>query len=233
MAANLVHTAETKMERLPSFLASKIRPRAPRLAAVCEMVHIDSPLTAVFILSSSVVHATTHIFPTFSTDYFAVPPWAYFRLASPWSWWRLVSHVLGHSSWSHLNGNVTNLLLVMPACERHFGTFELVKIIVWVSLASSIAHMALGPGDAIQLGASGVVFSMIILNSLIEVGNPGRTGRVQTIPLTFICQIFLWCWNEVISTLFYSGTGVSHIAHLVGAVVGTVAGNRLSNSKRR
>ena len=58
----------------------------------------------------------------------------------------------------------------MPACERHFGALALLKIIFYVALASGVAHMFLGAHNTVQLGASGVVFSMIILNSLIGNG---------------------------------------------------------------
>ena len=49
------------------------------------------------------------------------------------------------------------------------------------------------------------------------------------IPLTFIAQIFLGVNKEIISQVFSSeNSGVSHIAHLVGAVVGTVMGYHLN-----
>jgi membrane associated rhomboid family serine protease len=229
-AATIVRGAETKIERLPSFLASKIRPYSPRCAACVDFIHIDSPLTTAFILSCTVIHAVSAVVGVdFIHNYFAVPPFAWFSFTSPKSYWRLFSHILGHSSWAHLNGNVVNLLLVMPACERHFGGLALLTIIFYVALASGLAHMFLGAHNSVQLGASGVVFSMIILNSLIEMGQPGQSGTAGRIPLTFLCQICLWCWKEVISQLFSTGTGVSHVAHLVGAVVGTVMGKRLGD----
>jgi membrane associated rhomboid family serine protease len=65
-----------------------------------------------------------------------------------------------------------------------------------------------------------------LLNSLLE----ARAGRV---PLTFLVQVCLWCSNEVVSQLFAAGGGVSHIAHLAGAIVGTVAGYQLHGDKIR
>ena len=233
-AASIVRGAESKMEQLPSYLASKIRPYSPRCASCVNSIHIDSPLTTALILCCTMVHVTSSVIITeFSTNYFAIPPFAWFSFTSPKSYWRLFSHILGHTSWAHLNGNVVNLLLVMPACERHYGSLALTKIILYVATASGIAHMFMAPPNTVQLGASGVVFSMIILNSLIEMGSPGQTGSVGKIPLTFLCQICLWCWKEVVSQLFYSGTGVSHIAHLVGAVVGTIMGKSLSGRQKQ
>ena len=172
------------------------------------------------------------VVPNFSTNYFGVYKWQWFDFAAPLSYWRVFSHIFGHVSWSHLNGNVVNLLLVMPSCERHFGELTLSWIILYVAVASGVAHIFFGESSTVQLGASGVVFSMIILNSLIEMGSPGQTGKAGRVPLTFICQLCLWVWKEIASQLFFSGTGVSHLAHLVGAVVGTVAGKRLAGSRR-
>jgi membrane associated rhomboid family serine protease len=50
---------------------------------------------------------------------------------------------------------------VGPSCEREFGAFNLVKIMLWTALVSGLAHMLLGPANAIQLGASGVVFMLM------------------------------------------------------------------------
>lgn len=118
---------------------------------------------------------------------------------------------------------MVNALLVMPACERDYGAYNLLLIMLWAALASSVAHMLLGEDNALQLGASGVVFMLILLHSLVE-------AKGRRIPITFLCQICLWCFNEVIGQL--SGTeGVSHVAHLAGAVVGTIAGYRMHGQK--
>ena len=67
-------------------------------------------------------------------------------------------------------------------------------------------------------GASGVVFALILLNSLIS----ARTGQL---PLTFVLTLVLWCSGEVAALL--AEDGVSHIAHLSGAAVGSYAGYHL------
>lgn len=87
---------------------------------------------------------------------------------------------------------------------------------LWTAVASAIAHIAMGPANAVQLGASGIVFMLILLNSLVE----AKLGRI---PLTFVCQVVIWCYKEVYAHLF-AHDGVSHLAHLSGAFVGTVAG---------
>ena len=228
-ADSIVHNVEEEIEHIPNVIGRMLRPHSPFLANVVEAIHIDSPFTIMFIFTCFMVHLINTMIPgDISSTYFAVPPFAFFYFTSPVSWWTLFSHTLGHGSWSHLNGNVVNLLLVAPPCERHYGALNTLKIIFYVALASGLAHMLLGPANTAQLGASGVVFAFILLNSLIEIGSEGSTGLKGKIPLTFLCQIFLWCWNEIASQVLGSDNGVSHIAHLVGAVVGVVAGFKLN-----
>ena len=159
-------------------------------------------------------------FQRFETAYFSIASdWGAFRPASPLSYFRLVSHIFGHVSWDHLNGNMVNLLLVGPACEREFGSFALGKIVWWTAICSGIAHMLFGAAHTAQLGASGVVFMLILLNSLLEV-------RQNRVPLTFVVQVMLWVNKEIIAQ-FGSRDSTSHVAHLAGALVGTVAGYHL------
>lgn len=88
--------------------------------------------------------------------------------------------------------------------------------------------MAFGHPAAIQLGASGVVFSLILLNSLLAV-------RVGKIPLTFVCQVVLWIYKEVVEGLWSSWMGevggTSNCAHLSGALVGTIFGFKLHQER--
>ena len=224
-----VEKADHAIENLPHLLSKRIRPYSTVCATIIECIHIDSPFTTLFVFLCFLIQAVNTLPGNITQHYFGIPPYSQFIVTRPLSWFTLFSHVLGHGSWAHLNGNVVNLLLVAPACERHFGAKSLLLIIFNVALTSGIAHMLFGPANAIQLGASGVVFAMILLNSLIEISSPGKTGIKGKIPLTFLCQVFLWVNNEIFSQFFSgsSGSGVSHIAHLVGAVVGCLAGYKL------
>lgn len=67
-------------------------------------------------------------------------------------------HVLS-AVW-HVHVQVVNFLLVAPGCEREYGAFNLLKIMLWTALSSAVAHMLLGPANTVQLGASGIVFMM-------------------------------------------------------------------------
>jgi GlpG protein len=228
-AANY-NALEKDIEDLPSRLGKLIRPHSSRAATCVEVIHIDSPITTLFAFICVIVHVINVIVPgDFSSTYFAVWPYTSFYFTHPLSYLRLITHIFGHGSWAHLSGNMTNLLLVCPAVERHWGGKQLCAIFLYVALASGFAHILMGPGNSAQLGASGVVFSTILLNSLIEIGHTGKSGVKGRLPLTFIFTVLLWVNKEIVSQLFSSeDTGVSHIAHLVGSVVGTVMGYHLS-----
>eukprot|EP00617_Octactis_speculum_P020747 CAMPEP_0185757198 /NCGR_PEP_ID=MMETSP1174-20130828/15665_1 /TAXON_ID=35687 /ORGANISM="Dictyocha speculum, Strain CCMP1381" /LENGTH=143 /DNA_ID=CAMNT_0028436511 /DNA_START=176 /DNA_END=607 /DNA_ORIENTATION=+ len=114
---------------------------------------------------------------------------------------------------------MVNMLLVGPPCEKEFGSRDLFKIMCYVAVSSAVAHMMFGAKFGWQLGASGVVFALILLNSLLS-------ARSGTVPLTFIITVMLWVGTETRS-LFFSTDGISHIAHLSGAAVGTMAGYAL------
>lgn len=100
---------------------------------------------------------------------------------------------------------------------RAFGMYVLLKIILVTAATSSMAHILFGATNSVQLGASGVVFMQILLSSLIEV----QRGRV---PLTFLLQVALWCYKELALLLLGSSDGVSHLAHISGALCGVAAG---------
>lgn len=100
--------------------------------------------------------------------------------------------------------------------------YVMMKIMFVTAIASSLAHIWFGASSTLQLGASGIVFMQILLSSLIEV----KHGRI---PLTFVVQGALWCYKEVALCVRQvwctdSGDGVSHIAHVSGAVCGVLAG---------
>ena len=83
--------------------------------------------------------------------------------------------------------------------------------------------MAINRGSSVQLGASGIAFMLILLTSLSET-------RIGKVPLTFIIQVCVWVYSEAVGCIFASDS-VSHSAHLVGALVGSIAGYELHGAR--
>lgn len=211
--ASTIHGAA---KSIPCCLSIKLRPYSVQLADRVQQIDIDAPLTISFCCLCIVIQLFHGLLGESFIFYFTVPSYSHFSVYSVVSYIRMLTHVAGHSSWDHLFHNLVNILLVGPSCEHHFGGLVMIKIVVLSALASSVAFVMYGPRNSYQLGASGVVFTLILLSSLARV----RRGYV---PLTFVCQAVIWCTKELVGVFFYNDR-VSHIAHLSGAIVGTAAG---------
>lgn len=139
--------------------------------------------------------------------------WDTFRLLQYTS---LITHIFAHADIWHLRGNMMHLLLTGPSVEHAFGSKNLLIIILVVAVSSAFAHIFIGRNYSHQLGASGVVFACILLNSLVSAEN----GKI---PLSFILTALLYLGEEFVKLVLQTGA-TSHHAHLVGGVVGAIAG---------
>jgi len=136
-------------------------------------------------------------------------------LASPLTWLRFFTHVCGHSSWEHLLGNMSYILLLGPLLEEKYGSRLLLGVIVVTALVTGIVNFIFFPNSAL-LGASGVVFAFIILSSI--------TGfNEKEIPLTFILVAVIYLGQQVYSGLFVKDN-IANFAHIIGGLVGAVMG---------
>jgi hypothetical protein len=85
--------------------------------------------------------------------------------------------------------------------------------------SSAWAHILIGQHHTRQLGASGVCFALILLNSLVS----AKRGKL---PVSFVLTAIWWLGDELFD-FFLAGDGVSHHAHLVGGIVGAALGYHL------
>lgn len=136
-------------------------------------------------------------------------------LASPLTWLRFFSHVCGHSSWEHLLGNMSYILLLGPLLEEKYGSGLLLGVIAITAFITGIMNYIFFPQSAL-LGASGVVFAFIILSSI--------TGfREKEIPLTFILVAVIYLGQQVYAGLFIKDN-IANFAHILGGLVGAITG---------
>ena len=175
-------------------------------------ITFNSPVVLVFVficvgvqvLSTITGGATTQMFFTAKPG-----PWT-----DPLTYLCLVTHIFGHAGWDHLIGNMSYILLLGPLLEEKYGSGRLVGIILASALAASIANIVfLHVG---VLGASGVVFTFILLSSV--------TGlREGELPLTFLLVAALYFGQQVYGAFFVRGN-VSYLGHIAGGIVGGVVG---------
>ena len=144
-------------------------------------------------------------------------------LTSPMTYVRFVTHIFGHSGWSHFIGNASYLLLLGPMLEEKHGPKELIEVIGITAVITGIVNYIFFWNVGL-CGASGVVFAFIILASF--------TGfKEGEIPLTFILVAAIFIGQQV-----YEGIAVhddiSNMAHIVGGIVGAVIGYTINKKSR-
>ncbi len=133
---------------------------------------------------------------------------------NPLFWLRLVLHVLGHGSYQHYLNNMLMILVIGPVLEEKYGSLPLLRAIGVTALVSGLMQVLFFPGSAL-LGASGIVFMMILLGSM---GGVTRDG----IPLTLILVAVFYIGGEIVALT--ASDNISQLSHIIGGVCGGVLG---------
>lgn len=134
-------------------------------------------------------------------------------LVNPLDYVRLVTHVIGHASWAHLVSNFAFILLLGPILEEKYGSASLLLMMMITAIVTGVLNVLLFSTGL--LGASGIVFMMILLGSFTNF----RKGEI---PLTFILVVVLYLAREVV-TAFQADT-ISQFAHIAGGLCGSLFG---------
>lgn len=172
-------------------------------------VQYNAPVVLTFALVASVVLIVSALLPGDLMRFFTVPGQFSGVADVP----RLFTHVLGHSGVMHLYGNMLLILLLGPILEEKYGSRQLLLMIVATAFVTGVLNIVLF--DSGLLGASGVVFMMILLSSITNV-------REGMIPLTFILVVVLWIGQEVWDAL--GADSVSQFTHIAGGACGAAFG---------
>lgn len=143
-------------------------------------------------------------------------------LLSPLTYVRFFGHVLGHAGWSHFFGNITLILVVGPLLEEKYGSANMLFVILATAFATGIVHFIFFPGIML-LGASGVVFALILLSSFTCV----KEGEI---PLTFILVAVIYIGQQVYEGIFVQDN-VSNLTHILGGMVGAALGYVMNKNK--
>lgn len=175
-------------------------------------IEYNSPVVLSFTLASCAVLGFSMVFKGFQYDYFALR--GSFDFGNPMDYFRTFSHILGHGNWAHLVGNFAFILLIGPILEAKYGGKNLLMMILATALVTAVINSIFFSNGL--LGASGIVFMMILLGSLVNV----RSG---SIPLTFILIVLLYIGREVYAA-FGPANNISEFGHILGGICGTFFG---------
>jgi len=178
-------------------------------------------LTYTF-LCATVTALTLYLVYNLTVDWFMVPGRDDFSFSSLQSWVTLVTHAAGHANWGHLVGNFSIILLIGPMLEENYGSFALLFMILVTAAVTGILNVLFF--STALMGASGVVFMMILLASFTNFTH-------GEIPLTFILVMVLYLGNQLINSLDMQN--ISHFAHIAGGFCGSLFGFIISPKRSR
>jgi len=134
----------------------------------------------------------------------------------------LVTYIFGHADEAHLFGNLTFILLLGPIVEEKYGGGSLAWMIIVTAIVTGLIQIFFFPNTAL-LGASGIVFMLIILVSFTNV----HRGQI---PLTFILVVVLFIGKELVESL--QADNISQLAHILGGICGGFFGFTIGKPRR-
>lgn len=183
-------------------------------------IRYNSPVVLTFAFLSAIVLLIDQVTGgTFIRAFFVLPPT--FDAGSFLSWLKLVTYVVGHASWAHLIGNFAFILLIGPVLEEKYGSLPLLLMMLVTALATAVLNILLV--HAGLLGASGIVFMLILLSSFTNI----RQGEI---PITFLLVVALYLVREFVNSL--TPDTVSQLAHIAGGIVGGLFGFLFSHREK-
>ncbi len=175
-------------------------------------IRYNAPVTLTFALGATLVMLLNQtLFPGFTYRFFSVR--AAMDPGSILDYIRLITHVIGHDSWAHLMGNFAFILLLGPILEEKYRSTGILVMMGITALVTGLLNVLFLPTGL--LGASGIVFMMILLVSFTNI----RQGEI---PLTFILVVILFLTREVATS--WQDDTVSQFAHISGGVIGSLFG---------
>ena len=137
---------------------------------------------------------------------------------------RFFLNVSGNPAFAACCTNIVIMLAVGPMAEERFGSKRLLFAIAVTALVTGLVLWFFFPNAAL-MGASGVVFMLIVLASFAGV-------RGGTIPLTLILVLALYLGGEIVQAVT-GEAGLQQLTHIAGGVVGVIFGFWSSRGKRK
>ena len=176
-------------------------------------IKYNAPTVLTFTLLCTLTLFLSYTFFPKLIFWFLVPGKNTFQAGSLRNWVTILTHVAGHKDWAHLINNFTLILLIGPMLEENYGSMPLLVMIIITALVTGILNVLFF--NSALMGASGVVFMMILLSSFTNFSQ-------GEIPLTFIIVMILYMGIQFFNT---SGPeNISHFAHIVGGLCGSFFG---------
>jgi len=137
-------------------------------------------------------------------------------LSDPFMYPRLFFHALGHANMAHFVNNFMIILLIGPMLEERYGAQSLIVMMVITAFITGILHVIIAPIGVGKLGASGIVFMLILLSSFTNL----KRGRI---PITLILILAIYLGREIHGSLTLDNN-IAYMTHIVGGLCGALFG---------
>lgn len=182
-------------------------------------IHYNSPVILTYTILSFIALGLGYISEHQITRLF----FSIYRspMTDPLFYFRLLGHAIGHVDWKHFASNFMLLLIIGPMLEEKYGSRRLFSMMVITALVTGLLNIMLF--DTALLGASGIVFMLILLSSFVNT----EKGRI---PLTFILVIVIYIGGEIINAAALQDN-ISRLTHIVGGICGGIFGYSLYNGR--
>ncbi|GBU28196.1 hypothetical protein R84B8_01754 [Treponema sp. R8-4-B8] len=179
-------------------------------------IKYNAPTVLSFsLVCAFILFLSSTFMPHLIENWFMVPGRNNFHAGSFRNWVTLLTHVIGHANWAHLISNFTLILLIGPMLEERYGSETLLVMILITALVTGILNALFF--NTYLLGASGVVFMMILLSSFTNFSK-------GEIPLTFIFVLILYLGVQIFNRSGADKDNISHFAHIIGGLCGSFFG---------
>lgn len=176
----------------------------------------NSPIVLTFALISLAVLVLSGIFGFAISGYFMSPT----EIHGIGDIFRLVSHIFGHANWGHYFGNFSLILLIGSVLEKQLGSLRLLAIMGFTALVSGIlCCMFL---DVHVLGASGIVFMMILLMAVYSHPHEYQVSGKINVPITVLLVALIYLGSEIAALRVEDN--ISHFGHIIGGFCGAIFG---------
>ena len=181
-------------------------------------IRYNSPVVLTFAFISLASLLLGYLTKGWTTQhFFCVRHTAY---SDPLTYVRMICYVFGHEDYQHFIANIPLLLVIGPTLEEKYGSKRLLIAMLVTALIGGVVQFFVFPSTAL-LGASGIVYMLIILASL--------GGITQgTIPLTMIIVALFYIGGAIIDGIFVKDN-ISQLTHVIGGVCGGAFGYLMVN----
>lgn len=144
-------------------------------------------------------------------------------LSGPFLPWQLISYMFIHGDFTHLFFNMFALWMFGMELENLWGAKKFLIYYTICGLGAAVANLLIAPFFSTvgpTVGASGSVYGILVAFGYLF---PNRHIYIYfLIPIKAKYLVILYMALEIFAVASQSETGIAHIAHLGGAVVGII-----------